>query len=130
MDKDIIRDDKGRFVEGSTGNPTGRPADGESICGLLSEYLNGKKTEKSKQTRKQILIARLFSKVEEGDIAAIRLILSYTDGLPIAKIQGEFTENINNNPQWIFIRTKLLKIIDTHPELRDEMEGVFDDDSS
>ena len=127
MDKDIIRDDKGRFLEGSTGNPAGRPKDGESLTGLLSEYLAGKKTARSKQTRKEILISKLFSKVEEGDIAAIRLILSYTDGLPVAKIEGKFTENINNNPQWIFIRTKLLQMIDTHPELREEMNGVFDD---
>lgn len=124
---EVIRDEKGKFVEGSTGNPAGRPKDGESLTGLLSEYLSGKKTAKSKRTRKEILIEKLFSKVEEGDIAAIRLILSYTDGLPVAKIQGEFTENISNNPQWIFIRTKLLQIIDAHPELRDEMSEVFDD---
>lgn len=123
----VIRDDKGRFVEGSTGNPIGRPKDGESICGLLSEYLSGKKTARSKRTRKEILIEKLFKKVEVGDIAAIRLILSYTDGLPTQRIQGEFTENIQNNKQWVFIRTRLLQIIDAHPELRDEMSEVFDD---
>lgn len=128
MKKEIVRDEKGRFVPGISGNPEGRAPDGESVTGMLCEYLNSKKTVRSQKIRKQILIDKLFAKAEKGDIQAIKLILSYTDGLPVARIQGEFTENINNNSQWVAIRTQILQVISLHPELSEELCGVLNDD--
>lgn len=128
MKEKQLRDEKGRFIKGVSGNPLGRPIDNETVTGLLCEYLNSKKTVRSKKRRKEVLIEKLYQKAEKGDISAIKLILSYTDGLPIARIQNEITENINNNPQWIAIRTQILQIINLHPEIKEELSGVLNDD--
>ena len=70
----------------------------------------------------------MYEKAEGGDIQAMKLILSYSDGLPIARVQNEITENINNNMQWINIRTKILQVINTYPKLRKELSEVLNDD--
>jgi hypothetical protein len=115
-DKEIKRDEKGRFLEGVSGNPKGRPADGESLTGILKEYLNSKKTIKSKSTRKEVLIERLYEKAEAGDLSAIRLILGYTDGLPTQRISGSMSQQIINNPKYIAIRGLFLKLADGLPD--------------
>lgn len=123
-EKRIIRDEKGRFLPGSVPNPTGRPKDGDTLTGLLREYLAEKKTVRSKRARQYALIEKLYAKAESGDIQAIKLIMAYTDGMPVARIQEELIQPIQLSPQWIAIRTLLVNIINKHPELKGEFDEL------
>lgn len=125
MDKNtIIRDKQGRFMPGISPNPDGRPQEGESIAGVLREYLSEKKTVRSKKARKLLLIEKLYAKAEAGDIQAIKLIMAYTDGMPVARVQEEIIQPIQLSPQWVAIRGLIVNIINKHPELREEFDEL------
>lgn len=66
-----------KWKPGQSGNPNGRPPKGYSITDMVKEMLG------SKPEVKRALVQRIMEKaIEEGDMAAIRLIWQYMDGLP------------------------------------------------
>jgi len=66
---------------GQSGNPVGRPKKEFSLTAGMKEYLAEKDPEKKKQ-RKDILIEKTFQMAQKGDIAAIKLLWNYLDGMP------------------------------------------------
>jgi hypothetical protein len=117
--KEIIRDEQGRFAKGFSGNPDGRPPEGESLTAIISEYL-AEKDEEYDIERKRVFAIKLYEKIKSGDVSAMRLLMSYTDGLPTQRFEGKMTEQIVNHPQYIAIKNLYLKLLNKHPEDKEE----------
>jgi hypothetical protein len=66
-----------RFKEGQSGNPAGRVPKGYSITETIREMM-GERPEIKKALGTKVIDAAL-----KGDMAAIKLIWSYMDGMPI-----------------------------------------------
>ena len=72
-----MRDPKGRFLPGYSGNPGGRTPYQRSLTETIRAHLS--------RGMKQQLVEVLFAKASQGDLNAIRLILEYHDGKPLAR---------------------------------------------
>ena len=84
--QDIVRDEKGRFIEGHSGNPAGKPRGTVSITteirNKLSEIPVGQKS-----TYLELLISRILKQaVVEGNEQMIKLIWNYIEGMPEHRI--------------------------------------------
>lgn len=81
-----------RFEPGQSGNPGGRPKR-KPITDLLAAELE-KAAGKSDVTTGQKLAKRLLGIAMQGkrsdSVAAMRLIMSYTDGLPTQQVEIDF----------------------------------------
>lgn len=77
------RDEKGRYLEGVSGNPEGRPKGaGISITTEIKRKLN-EVNPKHKATYLQLFIQRIMKKaIEDGDTRIIKEIWNYIDGMP------------------------------------------------
>lgn len=76
-----IRDEKGRFVPGVSGNPNGRTK-GVSITEAIREELM-KYPVDSKQTFLQAIVNKIFVKaINDGDVTMLKAIWNYIDGMP------------------------------------------------
>lgn len=64
------------FQKGQIANPYGRPHKEYSVVEVMKKILH------SKPEIKQALCGKLFQIAVGGDVAAIKLILAYTDGVP------------------------------------------------
>uniref|UniRef100_A0A6M3XYG4 DUF5681 domain-containing protein n=1 Tax=viral metagenome TaxID=1070528 RepID=A0A6M3XYG4_9ZZZZ len=74
----------GTWKKGQSGNPNGRPKL-HTVSEELRKILSGKykKTNKTKwQMAGEILVTKA---IEEKDTTALKLLMQYMDGLPIAK---------------------------------------------
>lgn len=87
------RHSNGRWKKGSSGNPKGAPKRGESIIEIIKEIgrtqvevrLDGKK---KKMPYIEALVLKAFSMaVSRGDVAAMKFLAGYRDGLPIQKLE-------------------------------------------
>lgn len=79
--QEITRDDKGRFVEGVSGNPNGRPP--FSLITMLKAELQKCPSGQDKITYADMLIKRILKEaIESGDSAQIKNILNYVEGMP------------------------------------------------
>ncbi len=72
----MVRDAKGRFIKGVSGNPQGRP----SLAAELP-FKEGIKQGATPEMVKQV-IEKLHSLALEGDVQAARTFLEYTCGKP------------------------------------------------
>ena len=70
---------KTAWKPGQSGNPNGRPKKGYSITETIKSML------KSKPEIKKALSTKILEKGLQGDMAAIRMLWSYMDGLPLAR---------------------------------------------
>jgi len=81
-EQEVIRDEKGRFVPGQSGNPSGRPAR-KPLTDALLEFLKDidpkSRTGKSRMEEIAMTLAVLASK---GDIKAIKEIFDRIEGKP------------------------------------------------
>ena len=78
------RDDKGRFIEGVSGNPDGRPV--FSLISILKAELQKCPEGQDKKTYADLIIKRMLKEaIEKGDQQQIKLIWNYIEGLPNAK---------------------------------------------
>lgn len=73
---------------GETGNPNGRPKKGYSITEMMKEMLN------NKPEIKESIGAVITAKALEGDIAALKMIWNYMDGMPQQKLEAEVSTQI------------------------------------
>jgi len=79
----VKRDEKGRFVEGESGNPEGRTKGSLSITAKIKEELEKCPPSQDKRTYLELLVKRILNKaIVEGDTQMIRQIWNYIDGLP------------------------------------------------
>lgn len=76
-----IRDEKGRFVPGVSGNPGGRPKDDTKITYWLEKYLQGV-NPKSPDGKKRIqeLAEKLAGMAYGGNTVAMSMVLDRIDG--------------------------------------------------
>ena len=82
---------------GVSANPKGRPKTGNSLAELMREFLQQAPPDQ-KKTYQQLFIDKTYHKaVVEGDVAAIKLIWSYIDGMP--KQSVDHTTNGQQLPQ-------------------------------
>ena len=84
---EVIRNEKGQFVEGSSGNPGGRPI-GQSITQQLRKFMweIDAETGTSKIEHKCII---LWSKAIQGDLRAIGLIMDRIEGRPKQRVETD-----------------------------------------
>ncbi|MBA7493521.1 hypothetical protein ES702_04080 [subsurface metagenome] len=122
-----VRDKKGRFVEGSSGNPTGRPPE-RAVSEILREYL-AEEDPKRKTERKKALCEKLYDMSMGGNIWAVKVLLAYSDGLPIQRLEGEFSADISNNASWVALRTMLMKFANKHPDIQKELVKILGGES-
>lgn len=72
------RDELGRLLPGNTANPNGRPRKEHSLTDTLKELMD------EQPDLKRALITKVIEKaISGGDMNALKLIWSYTDGAPI-----------------------------------------------
>ncbi len=65
-----------KFAKGTSGNPAGRPKKGQTITDLLRQKLD-----------RERFADALLNLAYSADLAAIKLVLNYVDGLPIQAVQ-------------------------------------------
>ncbi len=114
----IIKDSKGRFVKGFSGNPAGKPPGSISLVAILKKELQRCPEGQNKKTYADMLVRRILKEaIENGSNAQIKNILNYVEGLPTfnAKIEtvhpeAEFSEAVNNIDEQT--RAKLLSILE------------------
>jgi hypothetical protein len=74
---------KTSWQKGLSGNPRGRPRSGEELGAVLRQTID-----------RQRFAEKLCELCYAGDVQAMRLLLSYTDGLPIGRAEVEDLEGI------------------------------------
>ena len=74
-----IRDEKGRFVKGFSGNPAGKPKGVKHMTTILSEALT-KVAEGSGDSEDITIVKALIKKAKAGDVTAIREIWDRMEG--------------------------------------------------
>lgn len=75
---------KTSWPKGRSGNPRGRPRSGKELGALLRQMVDRRR-----------LAEKLCELCYAGDVQAMRLLLSYTDGLPIARSEVQAVEEIH-----------------------------------
>ena len=88
---------------GESGNPKGRPEGSKNkdkgiVADLLREYLEesqefemgkGRQKRTILVKRKEMFVRALFQATMKGNVAAMRLLMNYTDGLPPLSVSVE-----------------------------------------
>jgi hypothetical protein len=74
---------KSSWQKGRSGNPRGRPRSRDELGELLRQTVDRRR-----------FAEKLCELCYAGDVQAMRLLLSYTDGLPIARAELERSEGI------------------------------------
>ena len=84
--REITRDEKGRFIEGCSGNPSGRPAGSVSITTEIKKKLD-EVPEGQKKTYLELLINKIVRQaIIDGNEQMIKFIWNYVDGMPEHKV--------------------------------------------
>ena len=103
------------YKPGKSGNPNGRPKKDCSLTELMREHLYNI-PEGEKKTNRQSFIEKTYTMAMKGDIAALKLIWQYIDGMPKQSIDhtsaGEpiaFTWKENDNRNTIPTKTDIPK---------------------
>jgi hypothetical protein len=91
-----IRDKKGRFVKGVSGNAAGRPKKENSIADILRDI--GDETiiikDGVEMTKKEALLRHIYSLAFEGEAWAANFIADRTDGRPAQSLVVKKTDEI------------------------------------
>src|SRR5579863_1905645 len=80
----LIMRNKTSWRKGQTGNPRGRPRSEEDLGALLRRTIDRKR-----------FAEKLCDLCYAGDVQAMRLLLAYTDGLPIATAELETSDGLH-----------------------------------
>jgi ribosomal protein L17 len=76
-----------KYQKGQSGNPKGRPKKGETLTDLLREKIEKPKTPREKKARKELIIEKLITLAEAGDLAALKYVFDRIDGRPKESIE-------------------------------------------
>tara|TARA_B100000586_G_C19704241_1_gene258808 strand:- start:159 stop:476 length:318 start_codon:yes stop_codon:yes gene_type:complete len=86
------RDNKGQFIKGYSGNPSGRPKN-NTITDTLRRYIKEDDPNLG-VPRLTYLVCVLFEKACEGDLQAIKMIMDRVDGLPTKHVETTMMDAI------------------------------------
>ncbi len=75
-----------QFKPGQSGNPGGRPKE-VSIMAEVYKILREPAHEGAKVQKKHMVAATLVNLALAGDMNAVKLIVAYADGQPVAKVE-------------------------------------------
>lgn len=89
-----IRDERGRFPKGVSGNPNGRPPKGYSITETIREMMD------EQPEIKRALGSKILESALKGDMTAIKLLWSYMDGMP----KQEIDQTVKNTTEIDILR--------------------------
>ena len=83
-----IRDEKGRFIKGVSGNPAGKPPGSLSIIAEIKKQLDEIAEEDPQKRKKLELLVRkiILKAINDGDTAMIRDIIDRVHGKPAQSI--------------------------------------------
>lgn len=89
---------------GQSGNPGGRPKDGESMSSLMREILEEEvDTPAGKITRRKLFLRRIYQlAVYKGRENLLRLIWNYDEGTPVQKLEHSGPDGENLSIEVIF----------------------------
>ena len=124
MADEVQRDDKGRFMKGQTGNPGGRPK-GKGLVTQMLEHLD-QLDENVGVVNRELFIQRLWEAILVANIQAMKLWLSYTDGLPKATLDANVKGTTITDSKFIAIKNMLLQIVANDPAQREELLDALD----
>lgn len=86
-----IRNDKGQFVKGASGNPAGRPLGSLSVVAEIKKQLDEVAEEDPMKRKKLVLLVRrlILKAINDGDSSMIKDIIDRIDGRPRQSIEIE-----------------------------------------
>lgn len=88
------RDEKGRFIKGTSGNPAGKPKDSISIVHVIKKKLQ-EVPEGQKKTYLELLVDRILrGAIVDGNDQQIKNILQYVEGMPKQNLGVDFDDAI------------------------------------
>jgi len=87
-EKQVLRNNKGQFIKGVSGNPNGRPQGSLSLRTKLLNALEQYSKEKGK-TLADVFAVVGIEKAINGDYQFWKTIISYIDGMPKENIELE-----------------------------------------
>jgi hypothetical protein len=76
-----MRDEKGRYLKGTSGNKNGRPKKGTAMTDVLASMVD-----------KEAIAAKLLELASKGDVAALKYVYDRIDGTPTQTIKGDGAE--------------------------------------
>lgn len=109
-----LRDDSGKFLEGVSGNPSGRPIGSRSKLVKVKEKLELAVRENVSADRIYRIVAKMADLAEEGDVKAARLIL---DKFMSGASAGEDPEEASQGSRGITIRIENATFAKTLPHI-------------
>ena len=68
------------WQKGESGNPRGRPRKGNTLADAMRTLLAEERSDN--RTAKELLVELTFRRAMEGNMAALKLIWNYVDGMP------------------------------------------------
>tara|TARA_Y100001970_G_scaffold221243_1_gene271904 strand:+ start:864 stop:1178 length:315 start_codon:yes stop_codon:yes gene_type:complete len=87
----MARNNKGQFVKGKSGNPSGRPKN-QTFTKELRVFMNS--IDHSGIHRLEYIVNVLYHKACEGDLTAIKMIMDRVDGLPTQHVETRTYDTI------------------------------------
>lgn len=86
-----VRGSAGRWLPGVSGNPRGGKPKEKTVSREIERRLRQRvrTPDGRSMSRRQVIADVLVEMAEQGDAAALRLLLSYSDGLPVQRIIDE-----------------------------------------
>jgi Family of unknown function (DUF5681) len=104
---EVARDEGGKFLEGVSGNPAGRPAGTRSKLVVLKERLELAVREEMTAAQIGRIISKMAGMAEQGDVKAARLILDKF--MSSASVSEESAEDRGNSGITIRIENATFK---------------------
>ena len=117
-DTGLIRNEKGQFVPGVSGNPAGKPPGAYSLVAILKRQLQEIPEGRQKSYGEELIKAMLHKGIVEKDSTTHRLIMNYMEGMPLQR-----TDVTSKGDKIIVIPPELIQKNATDPEPSDNSEG-------